>query len=70
VHLALDGLHERRIGLGIVEVREHEVLPDENAELVAEVMEGRRLVRAGAGNPQHVEPTGADQLERGSQIIA
>ena len=40
----------------VVQVGEHEVLPDEDPELVAEVVEVGRLVGAGAGDADHVHP--------------
>jgi hypothetical protein len=39
---------------GIVEIGEHEVLPDQQAELVAELEEIRRLVGHGAADADHV----------------
>jgi len=38
----------------IVEVGEHEVLPHEHPQLVAQVVERARLIRAGTGQAQHV----------------
>ena len=50
----------------IVHVGEHEVLPDENAELVAQIVEGVGLVHHGAADAQHVHARVSQALERGT----
>ncbi len=47
--LARDARAEMLVGDRVVEVGEHEVLPHEDAQLVAEVVEGAGLIRAGSG---------------------
>lgn len=52
--LDLDAGDERRILAGVVHVREHEVLPDEEPELVGEIVEVVRFVRHRSADAQHV----------------
>ena len=66
--LALGELAERVVGERVVEVGEHEVLPDEQAELVAQVVELGRLVGAGPRQAQHVHPGIADGLEGRAKV--
>jgi hypothetical protein len=58
--------HKRLVIPGIVEIGEHEVLPDEQAELVAELEEIRRLVSHGAADADHVHPASAARRRNGS----
>ena len=51
----------------IVEAGEHEVLPDQDAELVAEVEELRALVDHAALHPYDVHAGGADLLQGGAE---
>ena len=67
-HLRRGGGTEPLVGEGVVEVREHEVLPDEDSELVAEVVEAVILVARRAGQPEHVHAGGLDPLERRPQV--
>ena len=48
----------------IVEVGEHEVLPDQDAEFVAQIVKFRAFVNQVAGHPHHVEVGSAQQLEQ------
>src|SRR5438552_14019340 len=69
----LAGLHHRLgakrvVAEGIVHVGEHEVLPHENAELVADAVEIVRLVDHRPGDAQHVRARIAHLLERGAQL--
>ena len=50
----------------IVHVREHEVLPDEDPELVAEIVKRVGLVDHRAADAHHVHAGVAQQLERGA----
>ena len=55
---------ERLVVPGIVHAGEHEVLPDQDAQLVAEVVKAIGLVRHRAADAHHVHPRIAQLLER------
>ena len=69
VGLARNALAKRLVCERIVEVGEHEVLPHEDPELVAHVVEHARLVRTGAGQAQHVHTGLAHLHERRPQLV-
>ena len=52
--LAADVLHELRVEVRVIAAGEHEVVPDEHAEAVAQVHEGVALVEAAAPDAEHV----------------
>ena len=58
-------LDERLVGERVVERREHQVLPDQQPELVAAVVERVGLVRRDAGHPDQVQPQPHRLVERG-----
>ncbi len=55
---------KRGIGGGIVEIGEGEVLPDQQAELVAERVKGAAFVAHGGADADHVHAGGDRQIER------
>ena len=67
--LGLDELAKRRHGERVVHVGEHQVLPDEEAQLVAEVVERRRLVDGRAGDADQVQPGIAQSAERLAEVL-
>ena len=64
-HLVGDRGHEPVVGQRVVEGREHQVLPDQQPELVAALVEGVGLVRRDAGHPDQVEAERDGLVERG-----
>ena len=58
--------HERVVRRRIVHAGEHEVLPDQDAELVAQVVEEVGLVDHRAADADHVDAGVAQTLERGA----
>src|SRR6185369_13785365 len=53
---------------GIVQAREHQVLPDQDPELVAQLVERDLLVRPEAGQANHVHARGTEALERLAKV--
>ncbi len=68
--LTIDERSERVVGERVIEVREQQVLPDEDPQLVAQIVELGRLVEAGAGDAEHVHAGVAHQLQRRPQVRA
>ncbi len=67
------GMNVAREGLvasGIVEIGEHEVLPDKNAELVAKLEELRRLVSHRAADADHVHTGAGGKAQKGLVVRA
>ena len=62
--LFLHRSHEAFIAGRVVHVREHEVLPDHQAELVAGLEKGIIFVDHAAVDPQHVQPSRLHLRER------
>ncbi len=57
------------VGERVVHAREHEVLPDQDAQLVAQVVERVLLVGADAGHAQHVHARVADGEDGRPQVV-
>src|SRR5690606_28163068 len=66
---ARDELRKSWFGDWIVEIGEGKILPDHQAEFVAELEEGWRLIGHGARNPQHVHLAGPRPLQPGPIVF-
>ena len=61
-------LPERLLDEGVVHAREHQLLPDEDPELVAELVERVLLVGPEPGQPDHVHAGCPDRLQGGPEL--
>ena len=62
-------MQERLVRRRVVHVGEHEVLPDENAELIAEIVEGVGLVDHRPADAQHVHAGVSQAFERDAIVV-